>query len=79
MIALKENERLVQAGVMGLRGPDGEIIKNDPFYVIVEVGPGERQDALSPGEKTVCDATIRDMVEQFGQYVRASKRLGGIA
>jgi len=75
MRALKENERLVEAGLIGLRGPDGKFMKGEQFYKIITIGPGEECEALSKGEKAVCDAIVHDAVELFGQYVRAAKKL----
>jgi len=34
MISLKENERLVQVAVMGLRSPTGEVVENVKLYKI---------------------------------------------
>ena len=75
MRGLQENERLVEAGLIGHRGPDGKVMKTERFYRIVEVEPGEEREVLSHGEKASCEAVVRDMVELFGQYARAAKKL----
>ena len=78
MQTLKPNERLVQTGTVGWRGPDGAIIRSDPFYSIIEIEPGEAAKTLSQGEKKACEDSLRDMVAQFGRYVRESKKIGDL-
>ena len=74
MITLKKNERLIQAGVLGLRAPTGEVVENVKLYEIVEIEPGTPSAALTPGEIAVCDAALRFMAAELGNHVKRCER-----
>jgi|GEM_PF-6793920 len=71
----------ILAGGIGLRGPDGSVVKTVYFYRKAGEGPEgvrEEPEGLTRGEKDVCDGIVRDMARMFGEYVESAKALDGI-
>lgn len=64
----------VLAGVVGLRAPDGSIIKTTQFYKPTEE-PTTRAGQMTENEKEVCEGIVSTMTDLFGEYVRAAQAL----
>ncbi|MDR2515644.1 MAG: hypothetical protein LBD02_10660 [Christensenellaceae bacterium] len=73
---LQPNEKLVMAGVLGVRAPGGEVIENVELYEIVRDGATTDPCAeLTAGERAACKETVRFMAAEFGKYVRGTDAL----
>ena len=77
MISLKENERLVQVAVMGLRSPTGEVVENVNLYKIVQVAPGTPAEGLTQEEMAACEESVRFMAAEFGRHMKKNAEKGG--
>lgn len=67
---LQPNERLVLAGVLGVRAPDGSIARNVKLYEIVTEDEVRAETGLTSREEEACKETVKFMAAQFGEYVR---------
>lgn len=75
-IIAESGEVFKQVGVMGLRGPKGEIVENQPIYIKISKKEIDPNTGTLPVEEQALDDVAKIFAEKFKQYVDGCRAAG---
>jgi hypothetical protein len=76
MIYLKDNQKFVKAGLLSVRSPSGEVVRDVCLYEMIKTDTPEQEGKLFSG-KEPHQETIRFLAAKFKEDVKPKKRKRG--